>query len=28
VLELKKIWASALEEALHTETEEQIAVSN
>ena len=28
VLELKKVWASALEEALHTETEERIAVSN
>ena len=28
VSELKTVWAKALEEALHTETEEQIAISN
>ena len=28
VLELKKAWANALEEALHTETEERIAIDN
>jgi len=28
VSELKKVWATALEEALHTETEEQIAIDN
>ena len=28
VLELKQAWAGALEKALHTETEEQLAISS
>jgi len=28
VLELKQVWAGALQEALHTEAEDRVAVSN